>query len=601
MIVNSNIIPEFVRIDENIFVLMNNLKDDSPEFDSELIIKYIKMFVTKENRLISQIPLDEEFINKTLENLNEIVLENVSNIKNSKIILSRISNYLKKCQLKIKPSSQYVHVFDGKELYVKDSFLEFDYNLKAHSYYENLTIKYLKKLEYLKQLEIYNDISIDDIEYYNLFINRDLFEEFICNGLNIDNLSLLSEDIFKNKFELSDEDFSELNDNVIFSMISNLLELMLTYDEKSLDYIDAKFNFEFFVGELSATGIYKLDEFCSSFFTNFFEITGKNVDDYTKVISFVDECIEREINNKRFSSNESDLNINADDYNKLKSFIGLECELLKLISNINLDDCDSNYICKIDDMLRLEDDFILDFSNNYSILELSNFFTNGLSNILGEDFNGHIFKLINYRLMHRFEVFVSLNKSSSQSLKTYNIINRNYAVSSVKNYYEVIKKMNNGIMKDEFLKLYKDQFYMNPDLTELLVFYGNHEMIEPFDYELSCELSGVDEIEYDYDLCDLLFAEICTIMDDLFMINDKFQNVNVYNAYFQFRFLQFNYISELLDTDSLTSSLDYLENNFDKNNIYEILYTLLFFNINNYQYKIDIEISDNKTKIYILN
>lgn len=596
MILNSNIIPEFIRIDENILNLINNFKDDNPEFDKELIVKYIKMFVKKEKRLISLIPQDNNFINDVLENLNDLVLENVNNQDNSLFIVSRISNYLKKCQLKIKPSTQFVHVFDGNELYVKDIFLEYDYNLKANSYYENLTVKYLRKLDFLKQIEIYDNVSISDIEYYNLFINRDLFEEFISKGFNIDNLSFMSDENFKNKFGLNDQDFLALNDDVILSMINTLLLLMLIYPEESLDYNDAKLNFEFFLSELSVSGINKVSDLCNSFFQNYFEKTGNDIEDYSEVLAIVNDCITREVKKKETSNVDNSLDINNDDYNKLKSFVGLELELLKLIDNIDLDSDDYNYISKINDLLRLEEDFVLDFSD-YSILELSNFFTNGILNILGEDVNGYKFKLINFRLIHRFESFILLNKSSSQSLKSYNIINRNYVISSIRNYYEIIKKINDNAIKSKFLKIYKDQFFMNPDLTELLVFYGNHEMIEPFDDELSCELSGIDEIEYDYDLCDLLYSEVCSIIDDLLMFNNKQNNVD--NAYFHFRFLQFNYIVELLDVDSLTDTLTYLEDNFDKNDIYNILYNLIIMNLNNYDFKIDFEISDNKTKIII--
>ncbi len=596
MIINSNIIPEFVRIDESILVLMNNLKYDSPEFDDEQIIKYIKMFITKEKRLMSQIPQDSELIKIMLDNLYEVVLNNISNPDNFKFISARIKNYLNDQLSKIKPSTQYVHVYNGQQFYVHDCFLEFDYKLKTRFYFNNLCVRYLNSLEDLRQLGIYDDNFLTDVEYYNLFINRDLFEEFIDKDLKISNLSLLTDENVRRRLEFGDKEFDELKEDVITSMTNNLLSIMLNNPNDSIEYLDAQLNFKFYINEISLSNLTNIAETCTSTFNEYFASSGKNVEDCHEVISFVNDFLEEEIKRKSSISSDNNLNIKPDEFEKLNSFVCLELKLLEFINNMNFDTCSSDCINKINNLLRLEDDFVDDFSN-YSLIELSNFFTNGLSKILGENSNGRTFKLISYRLMHRFPIFDSLSKSSSQSSKTYNVINRNYIISSVKNYYDVIKKIDNEKIKSQFMKLYKNQFYMNPDLTELLVFLnGNHEMIEPFDDAFSCEISNVDEIEYYYDLSEQLFPEIFDIMNELFMFGSGIQDVD--NAYFQFRFLQFNYISNILDIDSLVEAAEYLENNFDnKSGIYNLLYNILMFNINDYQYAIDIDISDSNSKI----
>ena len=225
------------------------------------------------------------------------------------------------------------------------------------------------------------------------------------------------------------------------------------------------------------------------------------------------------------------------------------------------------------------------------------FFNYELSSVLDDD--ARSCGLISNRAFSLLSAFSSLLKSPGQSVDSFKIIDRNYIISSLKSFYSLMDGMEVSDMKDAFYGVYKEQFFMYPFLTELLVnMGGNHLMMEPFSLELSTELSGVDEIEYSYDLDNQLYDEALNLVNDLSMFDDSLQEVDA--AYLHLKLLQFNYICQSLDVDSLDNLSDFLLESYNDAYVYDILLSITEVNLRGFEYDVSISISSDGTDIKIL-
>lgn len=590
MFINGNVIIELVKIEEKIYNYFKNLDFNSNNDTNCLYINYLKMFLCKEKRIISEIPINNrEFNDYVLENLEDIVIENLDNPDNYVFILPRIANFFQDFNLNIKPDSQFVHVFDGKNLYVQDSYEESFYYLNSRKYYKNLMVRYLRQIEDFKDLGIYDDRFLE-IQEYNLYIERDIFDEYVNSEFDISCIKVYSDDDIRAEFCYDEEKFYDMKNEIIYSKLFELVIMMLNNSSETMNYLNAELNFKFFISELSYVSLVNFVSGFDSFLKYYFEESGKIIFDYKDIIDKIDKYFEEELLRKNVKKDESLLS--EYDYNRLCGFVSLEKEIISSIHKLDFDKIDLNNVKKINSLLDIEEEFV-EGLNDISIMDLNYFFTVSLSNILGDD---NLFNLINYRFFQLFPVFKYLFKVPGQSNESFEMINRNYVISSIKSFYNFLNTIEGDDIKQSFYDTYKNQFYKNPFLTSLLTqLNGNHLIIEPFDIELSSELSGVSDFEYSYDLNQQLFPEAIVLIKKLVLFGTDIQNND--NTYFHLWLFQFNYICRYLNNENLSCLFNMLLDNYQESFCFDILVDIVYLNLNGTDYDIDIIISSYDTKV----
>ena len=590
MVVNVNQISGLVKIEENILELLKEFDFSFKEDTNNLVTDYIKMFLAKEKRIISELPTnDKEFNDSVISNLGSIVAENISDSDNSEYVFSRLLGFFNSCNLKIE--SSYASVFDG-DVDLMDGSQEADYNIKLNDYYKNLQVKYIKGLEDLKDLGIYDNI-LSDIQRYNLFIESDVFDRFVNSDFDVDKMEYFEDNYFQRKYKYDDEEFSNFKKTVIYYKLFTMISLMFSNADDTMFYLDAELNFKQFIGELSYDYLTSFIDMLDGFLNEYFENSDKDIHDFKDKISLIKKCLVDELARKQFNK---DFEFSPEVYDKLFNFVFLEKKILSVIDNMDFDVSDLDVIKKLNSLLDIESEMISDL-NNLSVIDLSQFFNYELASVLDDD--AKLCGLISNRAFSLLSAFSSLLKSPGQSVDSFKIIDRNYIISSLKSFYNLIDGMEASDIKDAFYGVYKEQFFMYPFLTELLVnMGGNHLMMEPFSLELSTELSGIDEIEYSYDLDNQLYDEALNLVNDLSMFDDSLQEVDA--AYLHLKLLQFNYICQSLDVDSLDNLSDFLLESYNDAYVYDILLSITEVNLRGFEYDVSISISSDGTDIKIL-
>ena len=591
MVVNSNAIIELVKLEENIYNYFEFISLDDDKKD--VYISYLTMFLSKEKRIFSELPIDDQDFNDfILESLDDVVMENIENSDNYNFISSRISSYFHDCNLKIKPESQFANVFDGENYYVKDNYEKFVYNVNCREYYKNLIVRYLKQVEDLKDLGIYDDI-LSKIQRYNLYIETHLFDEYVNSDFDIYSLSSLSDDDMRMKFSYDEDMFSNLKNGIICSKLYELVVLMFNNSSDSTNYLDAELNLKYFLSELSYDKLFSFISDFDDFLKYFFERTEKDISDFKDTIDLICKDFNEELSRKNDRNDEYLLAQN--DYDRLCNFVSLEKVIFSSIQKMDFESNDVESVKNISSLLDIEDEFVNDL-NDISIMDLSHFFTFSLSEILDDN---NLFNLINYRVFHLFSAFKFLSKNPGQSNDSFEMINMNYVISCIRKFYSLINNIEDDEIKSVFYDVYKNQFYSNPFLTRLFTqFDGNHLIIEPLSFDISFELSNVTDLEYKYDMNHQLFPEAIDIIQKLVLFDTNIQDTE--NAYFHFWLIQFDYICRCLDNESLDGLSDLLLERFQDSSCFDILINIVYFNLNGINYDLDISISSSNTKINVL-
>lgn len=590
MVINIKTIIGLVKIEERIYdffkLITSNFNDDTNIF----YLNNLKMFLSKEERIISEIPInDREFNNYILGVLDDIVINNLDNSDNYVFILSRISNFFQDCNINIEPDSQFAYDFDGEYLYVKDNYVESIYNVNSRKYYKSLIVRYLRQIEDLKDLGIY-DNNLLEIQKYNLYIERDLFGEYVSSQFDIHSLKCFSDDDIRMKFCYDEEMFFRMKNDVICDKLFDLVITMFNCSSDTMNYLDAELNFKYFISELPYEVLVNFVSEFDNFLNDYCQKSDKNIFDYKNIISRINKYLDEELSRKNTKNKESLLS--EYDYNRLCNFVSLEKEIISLIHKLDFEKSDLLNVKKIDLLLDIEEDLVKDLKD-IPIMNLNYFFTVLLSKILNDN---NLFDLINYRVFHLFPVFNILFKNPGQSNESFEMINRNYVISCIKDYYVLVNNIDDEDTKKSFCDVYKNQFYKNPFLTRLLILLGgNHLIIEPSDIEVSSELSCLSDFEYRYDINQQLFPEAVDLIQKL---STDIQNN--FNAYFDFWLIQFNCICRYLSNEYLSSLYELLLDGYQDSSCFSILTNIVCRNLNGIDYDIDVLISSFNIKGNVL-
>lgn len=587
--VNGNLMSELVKIDENILDIMKDIVklNENDYEDRALLYDYLNMFVKKEKRLLSKIPRDKSFINFFMNNLDNFVVNSVSNPDNAGKIISRISSFFNVTYFDIKPTDRFSTVVVDDKIIQYDLLDEYNQNKLSYYYHKNLIVRYLKYLEDMKMLGIYDESELLTIQFLNIFFFNDLNEELCENGYNLSKLLSVTDDDFIKENSLSSEEFSEMKKNVIFSNISVLLNIFFSNKNDDIDRKDAEFNFKFLLSELSYD---ELIDLLNELDNKFQSIIESSDEKQIELISIIDTYVNEEIERRKNDNNVIDYeNMNDEEHEKLLNLVNFEKNFLSVFESF---DFDSNEINNLSKMQELEDELVSNINfDNVSVSDFSVFVNEELPHLVSKN---DLF-LIQNRFGYLFPEYKSLFMSPSQSSVSNELIFRNYVVDTLRIYYDLISSINNDFIYKTYFSTYKNRFFMYPFLTkELIAFGGNHLMVESVSDEMVMDVADITNIEYSYDINEQLFSEACSIVSEFTNIDSGYSA-----AYFQLMFIQFDYIIRIIDSDMLESLIDYINSlNISFKNV---LFEMIDNNLSDKDYSFQIFYDNEGVKVKVFD
>ena len=534
-IFNVNVIQSILDVEEKMFNSIKKISkyhdfSDVNNYDKE--IEKLKIYYKKENFLISKIPNDIDFYNY----LFQFLQESSSGLNDENIVMSRFRNILYNNYLNLKPNDD-VSLFDEEDYYDDQLF-----GLKVKLFMrDNLLVEYLKSFDVPmrnsneKSFNFFNKIRL-----YNIFLNKHLFDNWIHNDFDVDNIYFYSNEEAMKYLNLSKEDYYYFLNETVAESCENMLTCVFSDVKRpklNITVQDSFFNFKFLLKKLSTESVQAIKKEMNNVYSS--------VGNYS-LLSDIIVCLDDELNNRIVPIKDSENNNYIDSFlfDKIINLVKLENDIYDLFDSIDFNSSLNN-LSKLKNYIVLEKELLKDIYVSSSFITIFNdLFNNSMWIYLTGDINEKWYN-ISQRLTNLIPFYRDIKVSPSQSMDSYNFIYKNHLVRSLKNFCESINEFNDDKIKENLEKRYKFYYFINPELTdELLAVDGNHALI----FDLSSDLSGLDDLEYYYDQDELLYNLGCDIISYIFDNEDKINSLIDYSE-FQFK------LNELIDIiDNLSSS-----------------------------------------------
>lgn len=525
VIFNTKIIDETLRIEDRLFDSISKIYDynsfsDINNYNDQ--IERIKLYYKKEKYLISKIPKNLDVYNYIMESLNNKELK----LKNERFVITRFRNIVNSFCFDLQPKYQNAGFFSDDE-YDDEIFLL----RKKLLIDDNLLAEYLMSFDGPIREGNQEAISIfNKIKLYNIFLNKSLFDSWIINDFKTSFFPYCTDKEMMKKLNMGKEDYYILREDIVFESCYNLLKCILRDKKKNKTDIviqDAFFNFKFLLKKLSTNSVSSIqDEFLS---------LHDNVGNYG-FLEDVLNCLEVELSFRDDIIDKNSLCVNYDYFNQIIGIIKFEDKLFDIYDSINFNSND-NDLSKLGNYVDIEKDIISNLKIDSSLFSILNDLFNYNMWIY---LSGDVIKksnLIASRLSNLLPVYKSLKIIPSQSIDSYDFIQKNHLIRALGDLWDMKCQFDDGVVKSEFENIYKYSFFTNPALTDdLILVNGNHKFI----FDISNDLSGLDNYEFDYDQNEQLFNLGCDIIS---FIIDNENNINSVNEYANFQFK----INELID------------------------------------------------------
>lgn len=487
-------------------------------------IERIKLYYKKEKILISKIPDDIDFYDYLFE-----LLKNSSfGLKDENLLVSRFRNILYNNYLTLQPKYEGVNII-GEEDYYDDELYEFKAKLFIR---DNLLAEYIRSFDGPMQIADKNSFDIfNRIRLYNIFLNSYLFDCWIKNGFDVDNIRFYTNDESINLLHLSKEDYYYILDETISENCANMLAGAFSDVKKPKTNIivqDYFFNFKFLLKKLSTESILSIkEELC--------DVSSNN----NSLFSDVMQSLDIELNNRNdvYEEYEEDADyVDSALFDKIVNFVKLENKIYDLYDNIDFNFSNTSYK-ELNDYIMLEKDMVKDIYVSPSLVTIFNDLFNGNMWIyLTGDTDKKSF-VISQRISNLIPFYKDLKISPSQDVNSYKFIYKNHLIRSLTDLWTLKCESKDETIRNGLEYIYKFYYFINPELTdELIALNGNHTLI----FDLPSDLSGLDNLEYNYDQDEQLFNLGCEIISYIF---DNEDNINSVLDYSEFQFK----VNELMD------------------------------------------------------
>ena len=434
--------------------------------------------------------------------------------------------------------------YEGININDEDDFYDDEmYELKAKVFIrDNLLIEYLKSFDEAMQiLNKKNYCFFNRIRFYNIFLNKNLFDFWIKSGFDFDSINYCTDDEAINFLNLSKDDYYYLLNETVSDSCSNLLTDCFSdvkNPKSNITVQDSFFNFIFLLKKLSSESVMAIK--------NEMDDVYNSVGDYGILSDFIEE-IAGELENRDDiveDKNDSTL-IDSTLFDKVINLVKLEDKIFDLFSAVDFNST-NNDLNMLNEYILLEKDLIKEIEVSSSLITILNdLFNNSLWIYLTGDVDKKAFT-ISQRIINILPFYKDLKISPSQKVESYNFIYRNHMIRSLNALWDLKNECENEVIKKGFEHIYKYYYFTNPELTdEFLALNGNHNLL----FDLSSDLSGLDDLEYEYDVNEQLFNLGCEVISYIF---DNENSINSVLDYGEFQFK----MNELMDIIS-ELSIDY--------------------------------------------
>lgn len=507
---------------------------DLQSYNKEMAI--LNMYLSKEQLLLDKIPRDIEVLDYILSFVSDRSNYEIKNENNYKYVIARFISCIN----------------DIIRSLSNDDYLDED--VISNSISNNLILDYLNSINsvYMVDDDLNDNYTFRNIQYYNVFVSRSIFAKFYNNGFNFNDLPIYSDKELSNLLKMDMDDYLEFKEEVITSSISSYIDVLFGSSSKkdSLVTLDFYLNFKFLLGKLSDESILYLKDNIISFFAE---------NDINKIELGRDvlNAIECEIK-KRSIHVSNDMTgecLNIDDYNNITGLFKLESTIYDKF----YDGSDDFHF--LNSLLELEKEYLskIDLSN-ISIDLLNNMLNNELWLFINDNVDNKE-NLIRQRLFTILPIYKDLIVPSSQTNDSFLSIYKNYLIKNMNDFNKLIKNIDDVTVKNVFKSIYRDNFFVNSELTdEYVALNGNYSFITPLSDDIVEMESKVTSLEYNYDKIRTMYSFATSSFDYLLENENSIESISDF-ANYEFQIIGFiNSVNEL-DYTSMQKLKSYMKRN----------------------------------------
>lgn len=534
----NDIILELITIMEYMAESLRKIIYYEDEYDlnsyNEELNKF-NMFLSKEHLLLSRIPKDIDVLNYVLSFISDRSNYEIKNESNYKYVMARLVSSINEIIRSIQT----------------DEYL--DESVISNIISNNLTLAYLNSINnvYMISDNLNDNYTFRNIQYYNSFVNRPVFEKFYNNGFSFNNLPVYKDDELSSILNMDIEEYLSFKEDVVASSISSFLDILLRPSSKknNLVTLDFYLNFKFLLSKVSNENLLYLNEEILSYFED---------NDLNKIELGIDvlNALEYEINKRDLMvlQDKTVSSISLDDYDSIIGLIKLESVIYDKFYNND----DLHYL---NNLLEYEKEYL-------SNIDLSNISIDILNNMLNDDLwffinnnDENKISLIRQRLYTILPIFKDLIVPSSQTNESFLSIYKNYLIKNLRDFYKMIQKIDNDTVKNIFKSIYRDNFFVNSEITdEYVALNGNYSYLTPLSDDIVEMESKVNSLEFNYDKVRQMYNFATKSFDYLLENEYNIETISDF-ANYEFQIISFiNSVNEL-DYNSVQDLKKYMKRN----------------------------------------
>lgn len=264
------------------------------------------------------------------------------------------------------------------------------------------------------------------------------------------------------------------------------------------------------------------------------------------LLSEVIDAVDSELKNRDDVVNdkeEDNIYVDSDVIDNVINLIKLEDKMYDLFNSLDFNSSEYDFTTLYEFSL-LEKELVDKIEISSSLIGILNdLLNNNMWIYLSGDVKEKSY-VISHRLTNILPFYIDLKISPSQKRDSYNFIYRNHLIRSLNDLWAIKEICNDENIKKGFEQVFKRYYFINPILTdEYISLNGSYNCL----FDLPSNLSGLDDLEYEYDENEQLFILGCDIISYLF---DNEKHINYVIDYCEFQFK----INELLDIISKLSN-----------------------------------------------
>lgn len=484
---DANVVDKFIGIEKKIlksFIKLCCYRKNFDLFNREMSF-LSNVLLKKEDILISKLPVSDVILYNILDN----IIDNKSNFFDNEcvgyFVLQRIKS-----------------IVDGLIMVFDDEYKDVDCHKEKCYINNNLSVQLLYSIsqddgELGEMLEI--------AKYYEVYTSKSLSDKLVDFGFDFKNLKYLKDSELSMRLDVDNNDYYLIKNDGIYDSLKDLTyDLLDVFSDGDESYILSYmlFKFKFLIHTISDD---KLSLF-NKFFCNMVNSVSDDQFIHGFMFTLTYELNRRGLNKEK---NEYCKPIFEPNLSYIIDLIKLEGKIYELFNLIDFDCVSEDILSCLRNYISMEGYLVSNIKiddSNESILK--SMFESDLSFFLA--FEDDVLSLISRRIFNVVPYFNKKNVSPTQSFLSYDYINKNHIVRSLKKFVFVLADGD-----DKYLKFFKDIIFVNDFLTYDFLITGNYMMFEDVSDSLVCDILDIKPIEYSFDKSEQLLTLADEIISDV--------------------------------------------------------------------------------------